>query len=48
MGHRTYISFKTEDKDYKKYIQDHLDIDMIDHSLNEAICTSPLIAWRKK
>lgn len=37
MGHKTYISFKTEDSDYKKYIQDHLKINMIDKSLNEAI-----------
>lgn len=42
MGHRTYISFKTEDKDYKKYIQDHLEIDMIDHSLDEAIDSEDL------
>ena len=37
MGHRCYISFKTEDKAYKKHIQDNLKIDMIDHSLDEAI-----------
>ena len=37
MGHRCFISFKTEDKDYKKYIQENLDVDMIDHSLDEAI-----------
>ncbi len=37
MGHRCFISFKTEDKGYKKYIQDYLDVDMIDHSLNEPI-----------
>ena len=37
MGHRCFISFKTEDLEYKKYIQDHLDIDMIDYSLDEAI-----------
>ena len=37
MGHRIYISFKTEDKAYKKYIQDHLDVDMIDKSLNDPI-----------
>lgn len=42
MGHRTYISFKTEDKDYKKFIQNHLDIDMIDHSLDEAIDSEDL------
>lgn len=37
MAHKVYISFKTEDKFYKKYIQDNLDIEMIDKSLNEAI-----------
>ena len=37
MGHKTYISFKTEDKAYKTYIQENLDIDMIDNSLDEAI-----------
>ena len=37
MKHKCYISFKTEDKSYKKTIQDNLDIDMIDKSLNEAI-----------
>ena len=37
MGHKCFISFKTEDADYKKYIQDNLDVDMIDKSLNEAI-----------
>lgn len=37
MGHKTFISFKTEDESYKNYIQDNLDIDMIDNSLNEAI-----------
>lgn len=37
MGHKCYISFKTEDKEYKKYIQDNLNIDMIDLSLDEAI-----------
>lgn len=42
MGHRIYISFKTKDKDYKKYIQDHLKIDMIDHSLDEAIDSEDL------
>jgi len=34
MGHKCFISFKTEDIAYKKYIQDNLDIDMIDKSLN--------------
>lgn len=37
MGHKCFISFKTEDIDYKKKIQDELDIDMIDKSLNEPI-----------
>ena len=37
MGHKCFISFKTEDESYKKEIQDDLDIDMIDKSLNEAI-----------
>jgi hypothetical protein len=37
MGHKCYISFKTEDINYKKHIQDNLDIDMIDKSLDEAI-----------
>lgn len=37
MGHRCFISFKTEDREYKRKIQEELDVDMIDHSLNEAI-----------
>jgi hypothetical protein len=37
MAHRVFISFKTEDKSYKNYIQNNLDVDMIDKSLNEAI-----------
>lgn len=37
MGHKCYISFKTEDKAYKKHIQEKLSIDMIDKSLDEAI-----------
>lgn len=37
MAHKCYISFKTEDVFYKKYIQDHLNVDMIDKSLNEPI-----------
>lgn len=37
MGHKCFITFKTEDEDYKKYIQEELDIDMIDKSLNEPI-----------
>lgn len=35
--HKCFISFKTEDFSYKKYIQDNLNIDFIDKSLNEAI-----------
>jgi len=37
MGHRCFISCKTEDFAYKEFIQEDLDIDMIDHSLNEPI-----------
>ena len=37
MRHKCFISFKTEDTAYKKHIQDNLDIDMIDKSLDEAI-----------
>lgn len=37
MAHKCFISFKTADKDYKKYIQDNLNIDMIDKSLDEPI-----------
>jgi len=37
MAHKCFISFKTEDISYKETIQDELDIDMIDKSLNEAI-----------
>lgn len=37
MGHKCFISFKTEDEDYKRTIQEDLDIDMIDKSLNEPI-----------
>lgn len=37
MGHKCFISFKTEDKEYKRIIQEDLKIDMIDKSLNEAI-----------
>lgn len=35
--HTCYISFKTEDEYYKKYIQDELNVDMIDKSLNDPI-----------
>ncbi len=37
MGHKCYISFKAEDEDYKKHIQENLNIDMIDKSLDEPI-----------
>lgn len=37
MAHRCFISFKTEDAAYKKHIQDELDVDMIDKSLDEPI-----------
>jgi hypothetical protein len=37
MGRQCYISFKTEDEYFKKYIQDELKIDMIDKSLDEPI-----------
>ena len=32
MGHKCYISFKTEDDAYKIHIQENLSIDMIDKS----------------
>jgi hypothetical protein len=37
MGHKCFITFKTEDSAYKKYIQEELDVEMIDKSLNEPI-----------
>lgn len=37
MAHKCFISFKTEDIAYKRYIHDYLDVDMIDKSLHEAI-----------
>ncbi len=37
MGHKCFISSKTEDFNYKKHILDNMDIDLIDKSLNEAI-----------
>lgn len=37
MGHKCYISFKSEDMSYKQFIQDNLRIDMIDKSLNSPI-----------
>lgn len=35
--HKCFISFKSQDMDYKKYIQEELDVEMIDKSLNEPI-----------
>lgn len=37
MSHKCFISFKTKDKEYKRYIQEDLKIDMIDKSLNTPI-----------
>lgn len=37
MAHKCFISFKTEDMDYKKKIQEDMGIEMIDKSLNEPI-----------
>lgn len=37
MEHRCFISFKTEDSHYKEYIQNELEVDYIDKSLNEPI-----------
>jgi len=37
MGHKCFISFKTEDLAYKMHIQNELDVDMIDKSLNTPI-----------
>jgi len=37
MARKCFISFKTENKSYKTYIQEHLNIDMIDKSLDSAI-----------
>ncbi|UPT69906.1 MAG: TIR domain-containing protein [Flavobacterium sp. JAD_PAG50586_2] len=37
MGRKCFISFKTEDKEYKKFIQDDLNVDMIDKSLDHPI-----------
>jgi len=37
MAHKVFISFKTEDKEYKRIIQEDLNIDYVDKSLNEAI-----------
>lgn len=37
MGHKVYISFKTEDAEYKQAIQDFDNLDYIDKSLNSPI-----------
>lgn len=37
MAHKCFISFKTQDYEYKKYIHEELDVDMIDKSLHEPI-----------
>ena len=37
MAHKCFISFKTQDHDYKRYIHDYLEVDMIDKSLHEPI-----------
>ena len=37
MARKCFISFKTEDITYKNYIQNDLNVDMIDKSLNEPI-----------
>lgn len=37
MRHKCFISFKTEDAAYKRYIQTDLNVDMIDKSLNTPI-----------
>lgn len=37
MAHKVFISYKTEDTEYKEFIQNNLDVDMIDNSLNNAI-----------
>lgn len=37
MERKCFISFKMEDKEYKTYIQDYLDVDMIDKSVEDPI-----------
>ncbi len=48
MGHKCFISFKYEDIDFKKYIQEDLDVDMIDKSLNEKIDSDDFDVIMKK
>jgi hypothetical protein len=40
MARKCYISFKTEDIDYKRHVQRNAGVSMIDKSLNEAIQSS--------
>ena len=40
MARKCFISFKSEDSAYKEYIQSHLNIEMIDKSLNDAIAST--------
>jgi hypothetical protein len=37
VGNKCFISYKMEDKEYKRQIQEDLEVDMIDKSLNEPI-----------
>lgn len=37
MAHKCFISFKTQDHAFKKYIHDELNVDMIDKSLHDPI-----------
>jgi hypothetical protein len=37
MGRRCFISFKKEDEEYKIKIQEELNVDMVDYSLDDAI-----------
>ncbi len=37
MAHKCFITFKTEDIQYKNFIRDEMNVDMIDKSLNEPI-----------
>lgn len=37
MPHKCFISFKTEDRKYKEYIQYTMNVDMVDKSLNQPI-----------
>lgn len=48
MAHKVFISFKTEDKEYKRIIQEELAVDMIDKSLNESINSEDVeyIMWK--